>query len=241
MANWHGSLKQLKNYIYKISTPYGFGTGFQIYYVKSKQIFVVSTAYHVISHAYEWEQPIRLTHSNNKENILLKTEKRLIFPYPDQDLAFILFINKNLNQNLEQSNLEIIQEGKHLIQGVEIGWCGYPNIAPEELCFFSGHISASLNSRMTYLIDGVAINGVSGGPAFIEDDKLPAPVIAGVVTAYIPNRQTGETLPGLCEVIHLEPYQKMLRTIRSWDDAQKKADERADILKSTLGSVSPRL
>jgi len=48
--------------------------------------------------------------------------------------------------------------------GVEVGWLGYPAIGPWTLCFFRGNVSA--RQEASYLIDGVAINGVSGGPVF---------------------------------------------------------------------------
>ena len=43
---------------------------------------------------------------------------------------------------------------------------GFPTIEPYKLCFFSGSISAGRDDDSAYLIDGVAINGVSGGPVF---------------------------------------------------------------------------
>ena len=79
--------------------------------------------------------------------------------------------------------------------GVEVGWVGYPYLAPG-LCFFSGHISAHQEGR--YFIDGVAIEGVSGGPAFFYRSAEPEGIrILGSVTAYNPNRLKGEALPGL--------------------------------------------
>lgn len=224
MTSWHKAINQLRPFLFKISTPNGAGTGFQIHYVRNKQIYVISTAYHVIKHAFEWEEPIRLTHFQSKENILLKVGNREIIPYPDKDLAFILFNNSNSKMNLRQENLDSISPGKHLIQGVDIGWAGFPSVAPDELCFFSGFISACIERKMIYLIDGVAINGVSGGPAFSINPTTDKPIIAGVTTQYIPNRATGEALPGVCVAVHLEPYQKMLSEIRSWDDAGKEAE-----------------
>ena len=42
--------------------------------------------------------------------------------------------------------------------GSEIGWLGFPSVAPHDLCFFSGNISARQEYRKAYLVDGVAIN-----------------------------------------------------------------------------------
>lgn len=92
-------------------------------------------------------------------------------------------------------------------QGIQIGWCGFPAVAPNDLCFFAGHISAHLKDRRSYLVDGVAINGVSGGPAFVRSNSSYPVDVCGVVTAYIPNRATGETLPGVCWVQDVSSYE----------------------------------
>src|SRR5207245_1634657 len=67
--------------------------------------------------------------------------------------------------------------------GIDVGWLGFPNIEPNTLCFFAGTLSARQEARKGYLIDGVAINGVSGGPVF----HCPSPEavqIIGCVSAY---------------------------------------------------------
>ena len=83
--------------------------------------------------------------------------------------------------------------------GVEVAWLGYPYLVPgARLCFFSGHVSAYIDER--YFIDGVAIGGVSGGPAFLCRNVEPnrGLHILGSITAYRPSREgTGETLPGV--------------------------------------------
>jgi hypothetical protein len=91
-------------------------------------------------------------------------------------------------------------------------------IPKASLCFFSGHISAWLEPDEAYLVDGVAINGVSGGPAFI-----PERMLIGVVSAYIPNRATGELLPGLAVVRGVQQFHDITDGFRSLDEA--KAEE----------------
>lgn len=94
-----------------------------------------------------------------------------------------------------------------LARGSSIGWLGFPAIAEPELCFFKGTISGYLNDPPTYLADGVAINGVSGGPVF--DDRCH---LIGLVSAYIPNRVDGNiVLPGLAAVTPIN-------AIRYWLD-----------------------
>ena len=92
-------------------------------------------------------------------------------------------------------------------------------MAPNDLCFFTGHVSSWLANEESYLIDGVAINGVSGGPAFSND-----PEFCGVVTAYIPNRATGESLPGVCLVRDVAPYEAKLNELQSLEEAQSESE-----------------
>jgi len=123
------------------------------------------------------------------------------------DLAFILFRNEDMP--LKKEALDMIPSEKRLRQGSPIGWCGFPALAPNELCFFTGHVSAFSDEERSYSIDGVAINGVSGGPAFHLGSS--GPIICGVLSAYIPNRVTGESLPGLCVIRDVTPYRELLQ------------------------------
>lgn len=80
-----------------------------------------------------------------------------------------------------------------LARGTEVGWPGFPGFVNPQICFFHGYVSGHLDAPPTYLVDGVAINGVSGGPVF--DDRGQA---VGIVSAYLPNRvDPATTLPGL--------------------------------------------
>jgi hypothetical protein len=71
-----------------------------------------------------------------------------------------------------------------------------------------------------YLVDGVAINGVSGGPAFHLGEHFP--IIIGVVSAYIANRVTGETLPGMCVVGDVTRFHEVINHFKSMEEAKKK-------------------
>jgi len=44
--------------------------------------------------------------------------------------------------------------------------------------------------------------------------------MAGLVTAYVPNRATGETLPGMCVVQPIAPYEKLLKQIQKPTETQ---------------------
>lgn len=219
---WFEALQSITPYIFKILTPSGGGTGFQMS-CTSKGLCGIATAYHVIEHAYEWDEPIKITHYNSNKSLKLQPADRAIIPLTSQDLAFILFNKRDIQ--IEEKIPDIIPPQKILKQGVELGWCGFPSIAPNDLCFFVGYVSCCLKPQKSYLVDGVAINGVSGGPTFFISSTDNSVVIVGVITAYIPSRMYGESLPGLSYVRSVEPYQNMLRDLKSLNDAEKKADE----------------
>ena len=212
----------LNEYIFKIYTPHGSGTGFLISYSEQDEICGIATALHVIGHAVEWENPIKLNHYTSNIDITLQPEKRVIHTNPVSDSAFILCSTKDLK--LKEISISLVPEDKSLKQGFQIGWCGFPALAPNELCFFAGHISCVLEKEGSYLVDGVAINGVSGGPAFVPFPKDDI-TLCGLVSAYIPNRATGEAMPGVCVVRSINPFQKLLKQIKSLDKAQEQIEE----------------
>jgi hypothetical protein len=92
------------------------------------------------------------------------------------------------------------------------------------LCFFSGIISARQDFRKAYLIDGVAINGVSGGPV-IYSTETEGIQFVGTVNAYKANRVTGEALPGLLIAQDVSHFHGVLNFVRSIDEANKNKQE----------------
>ena len=74
-----------------------------------------------------------------------------------------------------------------------------------------------------YLIDGVAINGVSGGPVFTVFKNMI--MIIGVVSAYAPNRATGEALPGLCIARDVKNLHDELNKFKNFDEAKEEEAE----------------
>lgn len=234
-VSWAKSIEKLENYIFKIMTPTGSGTGFLISLSGSgRGMCGVATAYHVIRHEYDWEEPIKVKHYKSGKQKLLKKSDRAIFIYPDEELAFILFLKEEFD--VPDSMLSMIPPEKYVRQGVQMGWCGFPYIAPLILCFFTGHVSSYIPKESYYLVDGVAINGVSGGPAFTVENNTPQ--LCGVVSAYIANRATGETLPGVCMIRDVAPYQKTLAGLASMDEAKETAKE-IDTQQESSGTISP--
>ncbi len=133
-----------------------------------------------------------MQHAESGKSILVRAPDRAILLSVEKDAAAIVFRTPDIG--LPEQPLPLSSKDMYVRVGVEIGWLGFPAIN-EALCFFSGRVSAYLSDVEQYLIDGVAINGVSGGPAFnAESDGTIS--LMGVVRAYIANRATGEALPG---------------------------------------------
>lgn len=221
--SWHEPLEMIVPFVFKIKTPSSIGTGFQIFYNEKKNFCGIATADHVIAHEDEWEEPIKIIHHQSNQSLLLKKSDRVIWRFPEKDLAFILFHIGDLP--IEPKPLSLINKGHTVKQGVEVGWCGFPAVSIENLCFFAGYISCPIVSEESYLVDGVAINGVSGGPAFYIDHETKQPKFFGVISAYRANRATGEALPGLCIVRSVDSYQSTLEQIKSIDEARDKEEE----------------
>lgn len=214
-AQWHEIIEKLTPYVVRIWTPQGSGTGFIVSNSKNTQMCAVATAGHVINHAHYWEEPIRIEHIASGKTLMLRQADRAINTKEETDTAAIIFERKDMV--VPSDLLPLTPKDKYFKPGVEIGWLGFPAIPHANLCFFSGRISAWIESDNAYLVDGVAINGVSGGPAFIIGNML-----MGVVSAYIPNRAMGEPLPGLAVVRGVNQYHDLTQEFKTIDQAKEK-------------------
>jgi Trypsin-like peptidase domain len=240
---WHQVYDKIKPSIVKILTEDGFGTGFLFGYNKDHSIAAIATAAHVISDAFDWRQPIKISHYESKEIAFLEHHERVIWLDRTRDAATVLITSKSLP--LPATPLPLIDATKFKKMGIEVGWTGFPGLAPEHLCFFSGRISFFVQELDSYLIDGVAINGVSGGPVF-DESKDSIPQIIGVVSAYMANRRASETLPGLLQAQDLTSFHQDLKKIRSLDEAkekeqetQKQVDEKSNVQSSPSTTPVP--
>jgi hypothetical protein len=223
---WNEVVDRVTPYIVKIETPMGHGTGFLCFYNDNKTFFGIATALHVVSYAHEWQQPIRLHHYPSSTTMFIKASERLIFVDRDTDSAVILAHPGKLK--LPDDSLALLPSSASLAIGSEVGWLGFPALAPSTLCFFQGSISA--RQEHAYLIDGVAINGVSGGPVFFWTDVVGVQII-GTVSAYFPNRAAGDALPGLSIARDVSHFHDTIKRIQSLDEAiakqQKQEEEQA--------------
>lgn len=220
--NWDEAVDKVSPYICKIETPMGHGTGFLCLYNQDKSICGIATALHVVFHADDWQQPIRVRHEQSGREVLFGEKDRYIFKDWRTDSAVIVFPKGEWP--LPNELIPLLPMGNALGIGVEVGWLGFPAIEPWTLCFFSGNISAWNASRKAYFIDGVAINGVSGGPVMYFSETEGTQVV-GIISAYKANRASGEALPGLSLAQDVSHFHDVINHIRSIDEAQKKKEE----------------
>ena len=199
---WHQAIEKIKPYIVRVDTPNGHGTGFLVHRNAGDGAVHLATAHHVIQRSVEWREPVRLRHFASGKEVFLEPSACYINTHPERDLAYIQFAADNLP--LPSDTIPYMETGKRLKEGVQVGWCGYPAVASNSLCFFTGHISSWLEPDESYLVDGVAIHGVSGGPAFEIQEKGMR--IIGLVTEYRPNFATGQPLPGVSLIRAITPF-----------------------------------
>jgi hypothetical protein len=219
---WSSIVDELEPHIVRISTPKANGTGFLIARLQESGLCAVATAAHVVSKAHWWEQPIRLTHPLAQKTVLLREPDRAIFIDEDSDTAVVIFAADALP--LPDQAQPVAPKNTPLKVGHEVGWLGYPGVDPQRgLCFFSGRISAVRSGGQKYLVDGVAIDGVSGGPVFWNGED--AITLIGVMSAYLPNRAAEETLPGLSVVQDVTRCRDLFQNLGSFEEAKQKESD----------------
>jgi hypothetical protein len=214
-VEWYEGVEKLEPRIVRIRTPGGSGSGFILPWQSKADLVAVATAAHVVDHAHYWEQPIRIDQVAATRSVLLRDDSRAILLDESRDSAVIIFQRKDLIS--PASDLEFIPDTYHVKVGNEVGWLGFPAIA-SSLCFFSGRISAWNESDKSYLVDAVAVNGVSGGLVFYLRNTTGVTAV-GVVSAYIPNRTTGESLPGLAVARDVSYLHEKAKEFDSMSDA----------------------
>lgn len=219
--NWDQVVKKVSAHAVKIETQSGHGTGFLFMYNDTNTWCGIATAEHVVSYADDWQQPIKI-YPQSGEPLLLPPQNRTIYRDWQTDSAVILFFKGDFQ--VPQIPLALLPMGKLIDIGAEVGWLGFPSVAPQSLCFFSGNISAHQKYRNAYLIDGVAINGVSGGPVLYLDNTDGVQIV-GTVSAYSANRATGEALPGLAIAQDVSHFHNVANHVQSIDDANRKKQE----------------
>jgi len=162
------------------------------------------TAWHVFKDLADSDDELTLVSSDR--NLTLDSDKHPIAFMPVGDNVFDtgLIVVRTEDPIFSASDLLPTMPCELALEcGAELGWLGFPGLAEPELCFFHGYVSGHISpfadggGPETYLVDGVGVNGVSGGPAFTKRGLL-----VGIISAYIPNRvDSHTTLPGLMAVV----------------------------------------
>ena len=220
--DWDDVVQKVTPYIVKIETPADSGTGFLLSYNIDHSWCGVATALHVVSNADSWQQPIKIHNYNFSKTAFLIASQRVIFTDYATDSAVVFFETSQLELPNDLIPLRPIDTRLNI--GVEVAWLGYPAIEPWTLCFFSGTVSARRDDLKAYLIDGVAINGVSGGPV-INSTTIDGVQFVGVMTAYRASRAYGDALPGLSFAQDVSHFHGVIQHVRSIDEANKKKQE----------------
>jgi len=219
--NWNRIVNKIKPYVVKIESPKGYGTGFLCLYNYNKSWCGIATALHVVAYADKWQQPIKIINQQGQP-LFLKADSRVIIIDQNTDSAMILF-PKAKDYQLPDDLIRLRPLDCILDIGSEVGWLGYPYLEQDKLCFFSGCISARNEEKKYYLIDGVSINGVSGGPvlSFAEEGTE----IIGIICAYMANVDVGSNTPGLSIAQDVSHFHKVGDQIKTIDDANKRKQE----------------
>ncbi|MEW5805048.1 MAG: serine protease [bacterium] len=226
--DWSDCQQKVVPYIFRVETPEGSGTGVFFAYNRRKDIIAIATAAHVVEHADDWKQPIKLRQHSSGKIRLVEDSDRAIFLDRRRDSASIIITNEDFD--LPDETLPMIAENKYKRIGTEIAWMGYPSIAYPHLCFFTGRISSFIHGDDSYLIDGVAINGVSGGPVFARLSE-GNPQLLGIVSAYMANRVRGDALPGLLRSQDVTTFHETIKTFTSLDEAREKKEKEEAVAK----------
>jgi hypothetical protein len=220
-VNWTESYNTVLPYLFSIETPEGRGSGFFLAHNEERTVIAVATAAHVVQEAHNWKLPLKLRHHETDKEVFVEPSDRGILIDPERDSAVIILSASELQ--LPTESLSMFSHEEYLTPGTEVGWMGYPWIAAPHLCFFSGKVSAFIHDNDSYLIDGVAINGVSGGPVF--HISRGTTTLVGAVSAYLPNRVRGKSLPGLASVQDVTAFHLAVNNMRSLDEARRKESE----------------
>lgn len=227
--SWTECHKKVLPYVFLIETPDGSGSGVFFAYNRRKTIIAIATAAHVIEHAEDWKQPIKVRqHTSGKSRFLTDADRAILLDRR-RDSASIILTNDGFD--LPADPLPMIPADKFKQIGTEVAWIGYPGIARPHLCFFTGPISSFIFDEDSYLIDGVAIHGVSGGPVFacLPDNN---PQLLGTVSAYMPNRIRGDALPGLLRSQDVTAFHETIKALTSLDDAREKKEREEEAKKA---------
>ena len=252
MTQWSDHIRKVAQQIVKIETDFGSGTGF-VHFVRKQGACCIATAMHVLEGALKDHSPI-CVYLNSGRFIFGENASTVVIAQADGiDSASLCFISKEVPKPVVPTISP--KERTQIIIGMEVGWLGYPGLegVADRLCFFSGRISAIDESNHRYLLDGTAIPGVSGGPAFCEIREGLR--IIGKVVHYIPVSAKSDSgkeifIPGLAGIVDVAgqnaiedalsklPEQKQISFTFSYDACPKCGEKLVFRKSSTIPILS---
>jgi trypsin-like peptidase len=199
---WPDAVDRVEKSVFRVYSGQSAGTCF-LFSVgtdpTTKEAFALfATAWHVVEDLVGSPDDLTLVSADEQRVLDSSIDEIEFAPFGEIAWDTALIIAKTGDPLLtEKELLPLLPYDVQLRRGADIGWLGFPGLVEPELCFFQGHVSGYLHDPPTYLVDGVAINGVSGGPAFDNRAHL-----IGLVSAYIPNQvDKYTTLPGLMTLV----------------------------------------
>jgi len=198
---WEHVIPRLEPLIFRVHAANSVGTGFIIGVSRADggRHTMLVTALHVVEDVLGNDLPLELVRHDGVSISSLTAGPVHVYPVgpPECDTALIQVPTRE--PLISQDALLPMPLETMLPRGADLGWLGFPGLVLPELCFFRGVVSGYQERPPVYLVDGVAINGVSGGPAFDRSG-----LVVGLISAYVPNQVApGRTLPGLMIVTPL--------------------------------------
>ena len=198
---WEEVIPPLEPLVFRVHAADSVGTGFIIGLSRDDggRHTMLVTALHVVEDVLGNDLPLGLVRSDGTDLSSLIAGPVRVYPVGPPECDTALLEVPTIEPLISPEALLPIPLETMLPRGADLGWLGYPGLVLPELCFFRGVVSGYQERPPIYFVDGVAINGVSGGPAFDRSG-----LVVGLVSAYVPNQVApGRTLPGLMIVTPL--------------------------------------
>lgn len=216
--------------VVKLQTQNGYGTGFIFW--ENQELCCIATASHVIEPAIQegWEQPILITQYDGYPTRVYPHDRWVVPRLDNGDSAAIIVRKETLK--IPKQFIQL-QEFESIPIGSKIGWLGYPNLIDPSIVrpsFFSGVISNVFSSPLNqYVIDGVSIHGVSGGPVFYLSNNCSDSFIIGSISSYHVNRvpvgNNIESWPGLLISHNVSVFKPVIEHLKTLEDAKNQNEK----------------
>ena len=190
---WNTATQEVIKQIVRVETEYSFGTGFITH--AAYDLRGITTAYHLIQKAYENKRPIRIWY---KPRSFMEIgpgtgNDCLIVRSDPSDTDVVLLVVKKADR-IQKPTANMISPSERIIECAEVSWLGFPEMSPNDPCYFSGRISRIDLENKRYLIDGSVVRGVSGSPVLCVLNRKTT--IIGSISSFLYVTHKMTPLPG---------------------------------------------